>query len=1126
MCRKLFLLISLVVVLGLVSNASAQNLLHNPGFESNDGSPGSPADFWANSEEAGVENWPGAPYSGNWLMAIVTWRGDGTGEVSQDVSDVVEDMPYTYTLWTRRDTGTLSGHFYMKIEWYNNDTFLGENELTLDIPSGYWEQKTLEAIAPVGSSRARIVFGSVDINLVGKFDDAGFEMIHQCAYNPSPVDDVNCAGPEVDLDWSPGCDAISHDVYFGTNPTPAAGEFQGNQTAMTFDPGTLELNTTYYWRIDEVNGPDTWEGDVWNFTTRDTVNPSYGINVHAPISSEVDYLFDEVAACKLGWIRMDFNWEAIETSQDNFDWSIHDAVVEAANVRGLNIFATLAYTPAWAVKSGYSGPHAIPNSSADWYDFCYRAVERYKDSIEYWGMWNEPDLICSEDNGWGSTMDARISKYINDILINGSNAVKAADATAKVCGPELAHTGSHWIKWYLWLKRCIEEAGNKMDVITHHIHVEDTRRYPEVTEKLEATTQYGDNPDMWDTVEPSVKEVLEYTNWSGQFWLTETGLQSDNISESDQARFYTGLLTDWFSGIEGRNWMDKIFFYELRDSTDWREYWGILGTAEEDFYRKEAFYTCQTPVVKPFYMDANRPMDERIENLLSRMTPEEKFKQISVPSPAIERLGVPEHFWVNECLHGVLTNGVTVFPQAIGMASTWNPELIGEISTAISDEARALYNEELRPYLGLSYFSPTINMGRDPRWGRTQEGYGEDPYLVSQMATNFVRGIQGDDPDYLKLIATPKHLTANNEEWRRYSGSSEIDERMLHEYYLPQFKACVVESDAQSVMGAYNALNGIPCCCHKELLTDILRDDWGFDGYVVSDCGGIWHIHGDPGHHYTSTPQEAVALAIKAGLDLNCGNQYSQYLGNAIELGLVTEEEVDIAVYRVLTAMFRLGMFDPAELNPYNDISSDVIDCSAHRQLALKTSRESIVLLKNENNFLPLDPAGITSIAVIGPLGDEDSFGTYCGWPNIVVSPLEGITNKASEHGISVSFEKGCEEGCDMSPPPVPTECLLDLIGEYFNNPELSGDPVLVRNDDQIKFDWGEGSPHVVVNSDNFSVRWTGKLVPPISGICELVITGDDGMRLYIDDELVIDCWNTSGDEKNREYMTKHRGVK
>jgi len=421
--------------------------------------------------------------------------------------------------------------------------------------------------------------------------------------------------------------------------------------------------------------------------------------------------------------------------------------------------------------------------------------------------------------------------------------------------------------------------------------------------------------------------------------------------------------------------------------------------------------TC--PDSNPPYMDFTLPVDERVDDLVARMTLEEKISQMLHDAPAIERLDVPKYNWWNECLHGVGRAGIaTVFPQAIGLAATWNTELMHQVAVVISDEARAKHHEAVRRgirerYLGLTFWSPNINIFRDPRWGRGQETYGEDPYLTARMGVAFVKGLQGDHPRYLKLVATPKHFAVHSgPEHDRHHFDARVDERDLRETYLPAFEACVREAKAASVMGAYNRTNGEPCCASPTLLEQILRQEWGFEGYVVSDCGAIRDIYKH--HRVVETAAEAVALAVNAGCDLNCGETYSELL-TAVEKGLISEATIDRAVKRLFTARFRLGMFDPPERVPYAQIPYEVNDSSEHRALALQTAQESIVLLKNEDDFLPLN-RDIKSIAVLGPNADsvEVLLGNYHGTPSRAVTPLEGIRAKVPP-GMEVLYTQGCD---------------------------------------------------------------------------------------------------------------------
>ena len=451
---------------------------------------------------------------------------------------------------------------------------------------------------------------------------------------------------------------------------------------------------------------------------------------------------------------------------------------------------------------------------------------------------------------------------------------------------------------------------------------------------------------------------------------------------------------------------------------------------------------------------------ERLSDLIKLMTVGEKIKQLTNESDSIPRLGLSKYNYWSEALHGVLASGATSFPQAVAMGSTWDPDLIKQVGSAISDEARAL---NVTTGKGLTYWSPTINIARDPRWGRNEESYSEDPYLLSQMAVAFVKGMQGDDPYYLKTVSTPKHFIANNEESRRHTGSSDVDMRSLFEYYLPAFHNAIVEGKAYSIMGAYNELNQVPCNANTFLLNDLLRRKWGFKGYVVSDCGAIFDMIYS--HHFFKTGAEAVARSILAGCDLNCGISYRLYLKEALDKELLEEKDLDSALTRVLSARFRLGEFDPPKEVPYSSITKDKLDSKENRNLALEVAQKSIVLLKNRG-ILPLNKNKIKSIGVIGPNAAEAQLGIYSGFPNIQVSPLEGIKEKADSLGIKVEYALGCNIGGGLLRPieaqyfaKVEGTNKTGMMGEYFDNMKLSGKPVLTKIDPNINFSFGTNSP-------------------------------------------------------------------
>ncbi len=419
-----------------------------------------------------------------------------------------------------------------------------------------------------------------------------------------------------------------------------------------------------------------------------------------------------------------------------------------------------------------------------------------------------------------------------------------------------------------------------------------------------------------------------------------------------------------------------------------------------------------TSSTAPAYLNPDLPVATRVKDLISRMTLDEKVGQMMNSAPGISRLGIPQYDWWNECLHGVGRAGIaTVFPQAIGMAATWNKSLLHRIATTISDEARAKHHAALRNgvhdiFTGLTFWSPNINQFRDPRWGRGQETYGEDPYLTARLGVEFVTGLQGDDPYYLKLVATPKHYAVHSgPEADRHHFDARVSEVDLRETYLPAFKATVMEGKAASIMGAYNRTNGEPCNASPTLLQKILRDEWGFDGYVVSDCGAITDIYLD--HHVVKTPEEACAISVKAGCDLECGATY-RALANAVQSGLIDEATLDRSLQRLFTARMLLGMFDPPERVRYAHISIEVNDCEEHRQLALQAAHESIVLLKNQQGFLPADKLKYKRVAVIGPNGNDPNvlLGNYNGTPSRSYTPLDGM--RAALPDAQVTYSKGC----------------------------------------------------------------------------------------------------------------------
>ena len=970
---KTLAIFALIMALAVTSQA---NLLLNPGFENGDAQD---ADVWVESDDARRESWPDFSERGTgwWGIGVMDWGGTKNGDVYQDVS-ITGNTLCQFDIWTKRDSGSVTGTYWMALLWYEDDTHISSSGQYITLTDS-WVEKSLNATSPGNANKVRVKFGQ-SASQCGKWDDAVLSISSPLASNPSPADDVTNVGITADLSWMAGYDADSRDVYFGTSYPPP---FIQNQTATTYDPGAMAIDTTYYWRIDEIDAGGTNTGTDWSFTVRSPLRESFGINVHAPQAPYLNHLFDEAEACKLGWIRVDFTWHLIETSQDNFDWNVLDAVVDAANARGLNIFATLAYTPEWATD--YNEAHGVPRYTADWYDFCYQAALRYSGEIEHWGMWNEPSLHCQSSEGWGATIDDRIDRYISDILINGADAVHAANPNAKVCGPELAQ---YYNYWFNWLKESIEQAGDKLDIVTHHGYadVEDTGKYSEVTERLNATTQYGDDPNMWETVEPSAREVLEYTGWfaTGKpVWFTETGLKSDdNTDESDQADFYEGLLTDWFTGIEGQDWIDKIFFYELRDPTVHHETWGILDTAEEGYFgRKKAFYT-----YKNF---GGVAIEERITDLISQMSLDEKIEQLYEDVPSSMRtayntdLGIPG-FIMADGPHGVrgwdYTETATSFPVGIAMTATWDPDIIEQVGIATG--------KEFRGYGKNQALGPCLDLIRDPRTGRTAESGGEDPYLSSRMGVAYLDGMQSNS-----CIATVKHFLLNTKQENRTNNKHVIDDRTLMEHYALPFRTVIAEGAPTSLMGAYNWINGKPCSANSHLLTNILRTKLGYRYYVISDWNSI----------YTG-----AASAINAGLDLEAGSDHftdpnGTTLADSVASGEVSVQTVDNAVRRVLRAKIEAGLLDRQPPAYRSDINSQ-----EHQDICLEAGRKCIVLLKNQDSILPLNKTG--SIALIGPSADVaqlDGCGSSKVYPPYSVTPKEGIENRAP--GVTINYAEGCD---------------------------------------------------------------------------------------------------------------------
>jgi beta-glucosidase len=558
-------------------------------------------------------------------------------------------------------------------------------------------------------------------------------------------------------------------------------------------------------------------------------------------------------------------------------------------------------------------------------------------------------------------------------------------------------------------------------------------------------------------------------------------------------------------------------------------------------------YSQQT--AEPPYKNTKLDFAERARDLEGRMTLEEKVSQLGHTSDAVGRLEIPEYNWWNEGLHGVARAGIaTVFPQAIGLAATFDEDLIHKDAEAISTEFRAKYNVGRAKdgatewYKGLTVWSPNINIFRDPRWGRGQETYGEDPYLTSKLGVAFVTGLQGDDARYLKVVATPKHFAVHSgPEATRHEVDVTVTKHDLTDTYLPAFRSTVIDGKADSVMCAYNSINGEPACSNKMLLGEYLRGDWKFNGYVVSDCGAGVDI--SEHHHFKPTMEEGVTAALKNGMDLFCGVPPQERVQaerkavlNAVHQGILAEADIDRSVTRLLTARFRLGLFDPPAMVPWSKLGTAANDTPAHRELALKTARESIVLLKNENQLLPLKKTYPT-IAVIGP--DADSMdaleGNYNGTPSAPITILAGLKTRFAKSKINYVQGTGLTGTVVRAVPSTAlytsaAKTIHGLKGEYFSNQELKGEPVLRRIDPSVNFTWAFNGVSPRLKND-YSVRWTGVLVPEETGDYLLGFTGQDGYRVWVDEKIFVEDWTPHRPsttttapihlEKNHEYALR-----
>jgi beta-glucosidase len=528
------------------------------------------------------------------------------------------------------------------------------------------------------------------------------------------------------------------------------------------------------------------------------------------------------------------------------------------------------------------------------------------------------------------------------------------------------------------------------------------------------------------------------------------------------------------------------------------------------------------PPAKAPYLDTSVSPEQRATDLISKMTLAEKAQQMGNFAPAIPRLGVPAYGWWNEGLHGVARAGTaTVFPQAIGMAASWDTPLMHDVADVISTEFRAKYAQRVHPdggadwYRGLTVWSPNINIFRDPRWGRGQETYGEDPYLTAHIGIAFITGLQGNDPKLPRTIATSKHFAVHSgPESTRHQQDMHPSPHDLEDTYLPAFRATVMEAHVGSVMCAYNALDGVPACANDDLLMKHLRQDWGFNGFVVSDCGAAANVYRKDSLHYKATPEEGVAVAITAGMDLICGDYRQNWtteeqpIIKAVQQGLLKEAVLDKALIRDFTARYRLGVMNPPGQRPYSNITAADNDTPAHHAMAERMARASLVLLKNQGNLLPLRKAPNT-IAVVGPNADslDALIGNYYGSPSRPVTVLAGIRARFPKSRIIYAQGTGLVDPAAEVPVPgsalcVDAQCATHgLRAEHFTGVKLEGTASPVQNEPTARIRWSG-------QDRESSVRWTGTLVAPQTGDYRFRFASQNGYRIWIGDTLIVDAWD------------------
>jgi beta-glucosidase len=829
-------------------------------------------------------------------------------------------------------------------------------------------------------------------------------------------------------------------------------------------------------------------------------------------------------------------WAVIEPTEGNFNFAPADSLVGFAKANHMLVRGhTLCWhkqLPPWVFKDASGNPMTpTPENKAlllrRLENHIRGVVSHYKDDVYAWDVVNE--VIDSEEpDGF------RRSPWF---VITGTDYIDRAFRVAHEVAPEAKlfindyDTTDVPKRTFLYnLVRDLRKRGVPLDSVGHQMHSD--IKVPSVAAIAQTVNMFSalDVDNQITELDLSVyhDRVSRYATIPQELLQQQAYRYKEFFNAFRKLKGKISSVTFW-GMADDHTWLKSYFIRRLDLPLPFDErlqakpaYWGIVDASG---------LSKAGATDGPAYKDLRLPVEQRVSDLVSRMTLEEKVSQLGHAAAAIPRLGIPEYNWWNEGLHGVARAGTaTVFPQAIGLAATFDAPLIHEVADTISTEFRAKYYSSVRSdgsadwYRGLTVWSPNINIFRDPRWGRGQETYGEDPYLTSRIGVAFVTGLQGDDSKYLKTVATPKHFAVHSgPEPTRHSVDIQVSRHDLEDTYLPAFRATIMEAGADSVMCAYNSVNGQPACANTALLQEHLRQDWGFPGYVVSDCGAVADVFS--GHHFAPSMAGGAAVSLRAGTDLVCGapqnrNQYEHEGAiQAVQQGLLREADLDRAVERLFTARFRLGMFDPPAMVSYSKISPAENDTEEHRRLALRAAQESLVLLKNallknKQHFLPLQRAYKT-IAVIGP--DADSLdgleGNYNGTPSKPVTILAGLRKRFGQSHIIYA------EGTGLIGPAtkaVPADLLFTgkslkrhgLKAEYFSNTKLEGKPVLTRMDKSVNFRWGTSgiSPQL---SQNYSARWTGVLVPRTTGDYLLGFSGQDGFRLWLDGNVIAEDWTT-----------------